>query len=158
MSACNRTKPSNEAFLKRRLFNRFLFVIWFGLSWTVVTPFASALDVADYKWGFNGKVAPHRFNVLSVLLNNPTPQPYNGEVLLRKSLGGAGTVDATLVESVTLSPNSSKWIQFYPYITSDGGFSSENWRISYRGGSYDLPVPRVVRSNFISPTTCFRHL
>ena len=84
MSACNRTKPSNEAFLKRRLFNRFLFVIWFGLSWTVVTPFASALDVADYKWGFNGKVAPHRFNVLSVLLNNPTPQPYNGEVLLRK--------------------------------------------------------------------------
>ncbi len=145
MSSWNLTQQSKEAKLKGSRFNWFLFAIWFGLIWTCLSSFASALDVADYKWGFNGKVAPHRFNVLSVLLNNPTPQPYSGEVLLRKSLGGAGTVDATLVESVTLSPNSSKWIQFYPYIVSDGGYSSENWRISYRGGSYDLPIPRVAK-------------
>ena len=121
------------------------FLVWITLAWTCLSASASGLDVSDYKWGFNGKVAPHRFNVLSVLLNNPTPQPFDGNVLLRKSLGGAGTVDATLVEPVTLAPNSSKWVQFYPYIISEGGYNSENWRVSYRGGSYELPVPRVAK-------------
>ena len=119
--------------------------LWVGLIWCGLTSAAAALDVSDYKWGFNGKVAPHRFNVLSALLNNPTPQPFDGDVLLRKSLGGAGTVDATIVEHVTLAPNSSKWVQFYPYITSDGGYSSENWAISWRGGRYELPVPRIAK-------------
>ena len=116
-----------------------------GLFWCRLNSAAFAIDVSDYKWGFNGKVAPHRFNVLSVLINNPTPKPFTGDVLLRKSLGGAGNVDATIVEPVTLSPNSSKWVQFYPYITSDGGYSSENWRVSYPGGSYDLPIPRIAK-------------
>lgn len=116
-----------------------------SLAWTLVSTPTFAIDVSDYKWGFNGKVAPHRFNVLSVLINNPTPQPFEGNIYLRKSLGGAGTVDATLVEPVTLAPNSSKWVQFYPYIISETGYSSENWRVSYRGGSYDLPVPRIAK-------------
>ena len=49
---------------------------------------------------------------------------------------------------MTLSPNSSKWVQFYPYITSDfsyNGFINENWHLSYRGGGYDLPVPRIAK-------------
>ncbi len=112
------------------------------------TTAALAIDISDYKWGFNGKVAPHRFNTLSVLVNNPTPQQFTGEIFLRKSLGGAGTVDATIVETITLSPNSSKWVQFYVYITSDNsynGFINENWHLSYRGGGYDLPVPRIAK-------------
>ena len=48
--------------------------------WLSITSPAAALDVADHKWGFNGKVAPHRFNVLSILFNNPTPQQFTGEV------------------------------------------------------------------------------
>lgn len=115
------------------------------MAWCLLLSTASAIDVSDYKWGFNGKVAPHRFNVLSLLVNNPSPQPFDGDILLRKTLGGAGTVDATLAERVTLAPNSSKWVQFYPYITSDGGFSSESWAVSWRGGSYELPVPRIAK-------------
>lgn len=122
-----------------------LWLICVSLAWGVFSSSALAVDVSDYKWGFNGKVAPHRFNVLSVLVNNPTPQPFEGNIYLRKSLGGAGTVDATLVESVTLSPNSSKWVQFYPYIVSEGSYRSESWRVSYKGGYYDLPEPRFAK-------------
>ena len=108
---------------------------------------ASAIEISDYKWGFNGKVSPHRFNLLSVLVNNPTPQQFTGEIRLRKSLGGAGTVDATIVESITVSPNAQKWVQFYPYISSDGynGRVNENWHLSYPGGNYDLPEPRIAK-------------
>ena len=143
LSAADR---SNDLIFKRRWFPGISWALWIGLTWSCLTSTASALDiVADYKWGFNGKVAPHRLNVLSVLVNNPTPQPFNGDIRLQKSLGGAGTVDATIVEPVVLGPNSQKWVQFYPYITSEGGYSSENWRISWRGGSYDLPVPRLAK-------------
>lgn len=113
-----------------------------------ISSVASAIDVAEYRWGFNGKVAPHRFNLLSVLVNNPSPQQYNGPILLRKSLGGAGFVDATIIEHVSLSPNSQKWVQFYPYITTDGNYGSpinESWQLSYRGGNYDVPAPRLAK-------------
>jgi hypothetical protein len=143
-----RTWPATKMCLKMESLQataRVLLILLTGLVWSSISSSASALDVADYKWGFNGKVAPHRFNVLSALLNNPTPQPFDGDVVLRKTLGGAGQVDATILEHVTLAPNSSKWVQFYPYITSDGGYSSENWAISWRGGSYPLPVPRIAK-------------
>ena len=119
--------------------------VWIGAAWMCLASIASALDVSDYKWGFNGKVASHRFNVLSVLVNNPTPQPFNGEVQLRKSLGGAGTVDAAIVEPVTLAPNSSKWVQFYPYITIEGSYSAETWQVVWHGGSFPLQAPRLAK-------------
>lgn len=105
-----------------------------------------AIDVADYKWGFNGKVAPNRFNMLSVLFTNPAAQQFTGDIVLRKTLGGAGTVDAPIVEeNVTISPNSQKWVQFYPYISSDTSYVNENWSVKYRGGTYDFQAPRIAK-------------
>ncbi len=127
---------------------RCLFLLALCLSPVVDVSAAVGIDIAEYKWGFNGKVAPHRFNVLSVLVNNLSPQQFTGEIKLRKSLGGAGTVDATIVETVTLSPNSAKWVQFYPYITSDVGYNAEaneDWHLSYKGGAYDLKAPRIAK-------------
>ena len=111
---------------------------------------ASALDIVDMRWGFNGKVAPNRFNLLSVQVQNPTPQPWEGEIVARKSLGGAGFVDAPVVEKVSLAPFSQPtWVRFYVYITADGWGSSasnENWRLSWkRGEGVDVPVPRVAK-------------
>lgn len=116
-------------------------------AWICQVTSAAAVDIADHKWGFNGKVAPHRFNVLSVLVNNPTPQPFTGDLVLTKSMG-PGTVDAPLVENVTLSPHASKWIQFYPYIVSENSYAgalNETWHISYAGGGMDLSVPRLAK-------------
>jgi len=117
-------------------------------SWWSMSSVASAIDIAESRWGFNGKVAPHRFNVLSVLVNNPSPQQFTGRMLLRKTLGGAGLVDATIVETVTISPNSQKWVQFYPYITSDSGYNgivNENWRLAFAGGEEELRTPRIAK-------------
>ncbi len=115
----------------------------------IATP-ASALDVVDMRWGFNGKVAPNRFNLLSVQVQNPTPQPWEGEIVARKSLGGAGSVDAPVVEKVSLAPFSQPtWVRFYVYITADGWGSSasnENWRLTWkRGEGIDVPQPRVAK-------------
>ena len=113
---------------------------------------ASALDVDEnsMRWGFNGKVAPNRFNLLSVQVSNPTPQPWEGEIVARKSLGGAGFVDAPVIEKVSLAPFSQPtWVRFYVYISGDGWGSSasnENWNLSWkRGEGVDVPVPRVAK-------------
>lgn len=109
---------------------------------------ANAIEISDPKWGFNGKVAPHRFNLLTVLVTNPTPVQFTGEIRLRKTLGGAGAVDVPIVETVTLSPSSQKLVQFYPFISSDmnyNGTINEQWHVSYPGGSVELPTPRVAK-------------
>lgn len=109
---------------------------------------ASAIEIEDTRWGFNGKVALNRFNVLSVLVRNSTPQPYDGEMVLRKSLGGAGFVDAKIVEPVSLAPFSSKWVQFYPYINSGWGntVGNETWRLFHgRGEFLEIPQPRAAK-------------
>lgn len=111
---------------------------------------ASALDIVDVRWGFNGKVAVNRFNLLSVLVQNATPQPWEGEIRAKKSLGGAGFVDAPVVEKVTLSPFSQPtWVRFYVYIAGDGygnSANNENWKLLFgRGEVFDVPVPRVAK-------------
>ncbi|MBM4076686.1 MAG: hypothetical protein FJ267_13735, partial [Planctomycetes bacterium] len=120
------------------------------LVFVALSSSAQALDVIDVRWGFNGKVALNRFNLLSVLVNNPTPQPFDGEIKARKTLGGAGFVDAPVVERVALAPESRPtWVRFYVYVGGDGWGQStvnEQWRITWgRGESYDVPVPRVAK-------------
>lgn len=124
-----------------------LAVLAFWLSLPSMALAKGAIDISETRWGFNGKVAPHRFNVLSALVNNISPTTLTVDIQLHKSLG-AGTVDATIVETVTLGPNSSKWVQFYPYIGSDGGYGgpiNENWNLSYPGDSYQVPAPRIAK-------------
>ena len=122
-----------------------LLSIGFVIAWQSM---ACAIEVNDPKWGFNGKVAPHRFNVLTVMVTNPTPVQFTGEIRLRKTLGGAGTVDVPIVETVTLSPSSQKLVQFYPYISTDTNYNGtilEQWHLSYPGGSVEVPSPRVAK-------------
>lgn len=138
---------TNPLAMERCRWSRFVWPLVLMAAWLSQITTASAVDVADHKWGFNGKVAPHRFNVLSVLVNNPTPQPFTGDLVLTKIMG-PGTVDAPLVENVTLSPHASKWIQFYPYIVSENSYAgqlNETWRISYPGGGMELSIPRLAK-------------
>lgn len=118
------------------------------IAFQALAGWASAFEIEDMRWGFNGKVALNRFNLLSVLVSNPTPRQFEGELVLRKTLGGAGFVDAKIVEPVTLAPFGSKWVQFYPYISNGWGNSvgSETWKLYYgRGESVEIPTPRVAK-------------
>jgi len=57
--------------------------LWTLLAWHLAGGMAGAIEIEEMRWGFNGKVALSRFkNVLSVLVSNPTPQNYNGEIVL----------------------------------------------------------------------------
>ena len=38
----------------------------------------------DVLWGFDGKVTANRFNPLSIMVSNPTPIPFDGQVQLEK--------------------------------------------------------------------------
>lgn len=124
------------------------FLTLFVLALQFLSGLASAIEIEDMRWGYNGKVALNRFNILSVLVQNPTPQPFTGEMRLVKKLGGAGTVDARIVESVTIAPNASKWVQFYPYVNGGWGNSvgNETWWLQYgRGENVEVPQPRVAK-------------
>lgn len=116
-------------------------------AWQLLSGLASAITIEDMRWGFNGKVATNRFNMLSVLVNNPTPQPFDGNMILRKTLGGAGTVDAEIVEPVAVAPYASKWVQFYPYINAGWGNSlgNEAWQLSFSREMVEVPVPRGAK-------------
>lgn len=99
-----------------------------------------AIDVEQVQWGFDGQVVSNRFNLLSVLISNDSPQPFDGDVILRKAVGPR-RVDAPLVETLYLAPHSRRWVQFHPYTIRDW----EQWTISWDvpvHGDYDLPNPR----------------
>ena len=87
---------------------------------------AQAIDVRQAHWGFDGQVVPQRFNMISVLIDNSAANAFEGTLTLRKVAGGK-QVDAKIVEPLYLSPYSSRWVQFYPYIKSD----QDQWEISW---------------------------
>ncbi|MBI3862042.1 MAG: hypothetical protein HY290_09115 [Planctomycetia bacterium] len=101
---------------------------------------ACAVDVKQTVWGFDGQVVFQRYNVFSVLVDNSSGNPFEGEVRLKKLVAGK-QVDAQIVESVYLAPYSSRWVQFYPYVKSDW----ETWEVSWGSGpgsSFAPPNPR----------------
>lgn len=103
-----------------------------------------ALEIIDVRWGFDGKVVRHRFNVLSILVDNPLPDPFDGEFRLQKTINNSQDVDATLVEPVYVGPFARKWVQFYPYVGMDyESFAlQEVNKDGHRAPRVSLPDPR----------------
>src|SRR5262247_1867907 len=70
---------------------------------------ASALEVQQVRWGFDGQVVPGRFNLFSVLLANPSADPFDGTVRFYKSRGGE-RAGAVYESACYLSPHTSRWL------------------------------------------------
>ena len=102
---------------------------------------AAAVEVRQTVWGFDGQVVAYRFNLFSVLVDNPAANPFEGTIELRKRGGTGQQIDARLVEPVYLAPYSSRWVQFYPYIKSGAG----NWEVSWGSGAAEKMEPPAVR-------------
>jgi hypothetical protein len=88
---------------------------------------ASALEVRQVKWGFDGQVVPGRFNLLSVLVANSDVAPFDGTVDFYKSRGLAERVGAVYKTPCYLSPLTSRWLQFYVYIENQ----YDQWRVEW---------------------------
>lgn len=88
---------------------------------------AGALEVEQVVWGFDGQVVLEEFNPLSVLVSNPSPEPYDGEIRLSKSLGGTQRIGAIQREPVFLSPGASRWVQFYPFLSDNYSTWTLTW-------------------------------
>ena len=102
---------------------------------------ASALEVQEVRWGFDGQVVPGRFNLLSVLVANPAPDPFDGTVHFYKSRGLAERVGALYGTPCYLSPMTTRWLQFHVFIENE----YDQWRLEWGRAPddhHDLPPPK----------------
>ena len=91
----------------------------FALAFAAVSsPRASALEVKEVRWGFDGKAVYGRFNLLSVLVAEPGPGAFDGDISLIETRGSDAAVGAPQVQKVYVTPGTERWVQFAPFITS----------------------------------------
>ncbi len=136
--AWNPTLCAIAAGAKGPFFDSLWLCLVIGVWWASSSAFG--LDISEPQWGFDGRVRLHRFNLLTITVDNPSPQPVELEMELRKSRG-MDSIDAKLVEPIFLAPGARRTVQFYPYITDDWG----SWRLSIGRDSIDIQQPRVSR-------------
>jgi hypothetical protein len=102
---------------------------------------ASALEVQQSRWGFDGQVVPGQFNLLSVLVANPSVEPFDGALNLYKRRGLEQRIGAIYVAPCYVSPLMTRWVQFYVYIENQ----YDQWRLDWGRASddhHDLEPPR----------------
>jgi len=110
------------------------------LIFLVLTSAAFALEIKEVRWGFDGKVVANRFNLLSVLIVEGGPHPFEGEITLHEQRGPID-VGAPIAQPVFISPGTSRWVQFVVYVTGDNP-----WHLSWGRGANqrrDLDPPTL---------------
>ncbi|HEX4263306.1 MAG TPA: hypothetical protein VH597_03120 [Verrucomicrobiae bacterium] len=114
--------------------------LWICLLFLVAVS-ASALEVQQVRWGFDGQVVPGRFNLLSVLVANNSTTPFDGTVNFYKSRGLEDRVGAIYAAPCYLSPLATRWVQFYVYIDNQ----YDQWRLEWGRGPdarHDVDPPK----------------
>ncbi|MGC1274172.1 MAG: hypothetical protein WBC44_10735 [Planctomycetaceae bacterium] len=107
----------------------------------VASPLAAAdptIEVRDVLWGFDGTVMRDRFAPLTLVVDNPTNEAFDGELRLYRADFGGGRVGGFHVETIYLAPATQRIVQFYPYTIDD----QESWILAWEGGQMALPKPR----------------
>ncbi len=88
---------------------------------------ARALEIREARWGFDGHVVPERFAILSVLVQNPGPTAFDGEMALELSSGIGSPAGAPIVQPIYLSAGSARFVQFQPYVENENSSWSLRW-------------------------------
>src|SRR3989304_4788149 len=116
-----------------------VFVVW---MLTAFSGQAWAVEVEQVLWGFDGQATPNCFNIISILISNPTPEPFDGVFALREENGGGGRIGAVQRADVYVAHFPSRWVQFYPYVKHE----RHEWRLKWgrrRGEEFEIPEPRL---------------
>ena len=103
---------------------RLLFSLLFSLAFALSA--RGELIVRNPLAGFAGAFVPERFNLVSVEVQNVGAQPFEGVMALDD--GGYGGGRVPFEQPVFVSPGATRWVQFYPYVTT--GY--QRWELSWR--------------------------
>ena len=85
----------------------------------------AALQVGVPLWGFDGKVLPNAFTILSIEVSNRGAKPFDGDLVLRDDGSGA-----PMKQAIFLAPGTARWVQFHPYV----GSYVPGWRLTWKDG------------------------
>ena len=99
-----------------------------------------SVDVEEVIWGFDGRVVTDTFNPLSVLVSNNSATGVEVPLRLTRSNGTGDRSGAILQEVIFLAPFSSRWVQFYPFVSTASGDWTVSWGL-LPSQSYDLTAP-----------------
>ena len=66
----------------------------------------SQIALEQHVWGFGGRVAADRFNPLSLLLHNPTIEPFDGTLSLERGDGTDVAVGSISIQQTPPQPQS----------------------------------------------------
>jgi len=102
-----------------------------------------ALEVAEVRWGFEGKVTPARFNLLSLRLVNRDDRLFDGTLTLQLTNAMGGPEGARLIAPCYVAPLGERWVQFYPYVSDSEQTWTVRWREGSRARKAALPKPQV---------------
>ena len=96
----------------------------------------SALEYTEVTWGFDGHAVHDQFNLLTVVVRNSDPKPFDGAVKLEQAQGFA-RIGGTEIKPCYLEPGAARMLQFYPRVTASSG-----WRLSDGKDKEDLDPPK----------------
>lgn len=108
------------------------------------------LELEETIWDFGDSSPGDSICIVSVLLRNDSPQPFEGLVELSPNYGSIGLGGTVLVEQVFISPASSRWVQFYPYRLAH----QADWVLKCgRGEKFDLPAVKNSATGIYSQSS-----
>lgn len=100
---------------------------------------AAGIQIGEARWGFDGTVKTKEFNLLSVLLDNTTADPFDGLVTVHRGEPGFRRSDLFLDQQVYLSPRERRWVQFVVFCDAIGS----DWTIAAGRSTVTIPAPTV---------------
>ncbi len=115
--------------------------------WAGGSGLACAVEFREVRWGFNGAVKRHAYNLCTIDLLNPSSEAFRGPVTLTKE-GGVGSSEVPLIEpDIYIGPGEMRTVQFLPYIASD----KPDWRVSWGTRGADGFDFRYPNQEFTAP-------
>lgn len=131
------SEPS-QAFRFRRVLTLFA---WNVACLLLASSTAWGLEFREVRWGFNGGIKRHEFNLCTIELINPTAEAFQGPIELRPTQ--SIYTEVPLIEpDVFIGAGETRTIQFMPFIGSD----NPDWEVRWgRGAKQRQELPRPSR-------------
>lgn len=102
-------------------------VIYFSVVSFVFPQFVEAIEIHDIRWGFNNRPVAYKINPVTLLVENTSPTPFEGDIKFQQESFRGQRIGITLSATTYIAPFEKKSLQFYPYIAE----SANNWEASW---------------------------